>query len=681
MELLADFSVVLHAANEARKALSDADRRRAEAKRAKPQLRQAAELLSRARAAGPACDEATLVQMVTAWLRAMLDLTFIGEENLAEREFADEAEVGAALRALDEGDAWVARLVAVGAAAPAAAPPAAAAAAAAAPAPPRGAEEPEATQIAQVAQTLSAKLDVLQVVGPPASIAVVSAGATGSAAASTAAAKVVGTELWETLCWRRGALRYMAAACAIQQVAHAAEVPGTAPLLEAGVAAIDSMEQARGAPEASGDGSIFAASIDGGTEVSTMLSLGMYSDMHLLACMYAAELAYWRWQQLRGVGAGTGAGSGEVASPSAAAEEWRSQAEARCRRYVYVVETVMGGRGWETTRAKQLLGQLQGAARPLPLRASDGQASDSHGDAARTPSVEAAFTLKTVAERMPSIVEAVVERNAAALDESAIGDLRALAQEMATGAVVQQLAPDGRGHAASATVAAAWNAHLLEGGTWFDQPWWLVENFLYKRILEITRPLLADPFAAQKAEALTAAAGAFASSVLPMTKGQSCDGLAMHLLRSLWGNRADLSLTAGQVTATDFPGESAPTAATTQVSELLADDRSAVLGHIESFGGESRVLVVLDSTCASRDASGLARFSPVGHSTHRLLRCVPPSLALSRLWPRALVRFGYGGCTAALHLDGCCHPARQGRARLRVGCHCARFGADADMDR
>ena len=328
---------------------------------------------------------------------------------------------------------------------------------------------------------------------------------------------------------------------------------------------------------------VFAPSVEGGTEVAAMLSLGMYSDMHLLACMYAAELCYWRWQQLRGAAEEEGA--------AAAAEQWRSRAELRCRRYVHVVDVVMGGRGWDTTRARVLLAELRRAGRPPPLRAADGQvAGDGSGAAAST---EAIFTLKTVAERMPSIVLGVIERNVGKLDEAAAGELRALAQEMSVGAMVKHLAPDGRGHAASAAAAATWNAYLPDVGTWFELPWWLVENFMYKRILEITRPLLADPFAAQKAEALATATDAFVSNVLPMVKHRSSDGIAGFVLRSLWGNRADLSLSAGEVVATALSGEVAPTS--TQVSEILVDDRSVLVRHIDGFGEASKVLIVLDS--------------------------------------------------------------------------------------
>ena len=60
--------------------------------------------------------------------------------------------------------------------------------------------------------------------------------------------------------------------------------------------------------------------------------------------------------------------------------------------------------------------------------------------------------------------------------------------------------------------AAALAPRLAAGDTWFSAPWFLVENYLYKRMLELTDGPSggADPFAAQKAASLDGSASAFA---------------------------------------------------------------------------------------------------------------------------------------------------------------------------
>ena len=239
----------------------------------------------------------------------------------------------------------------------------------------------------------------------------------------------------------------------------------------------------------------------------------------------------------------------------------------------------MEGRGWDTARAmelSQLFTDSSAAqeARPPPLRAIDGMAA--------TASSEDKFTLDTVTVRMPRIVEVVLERVGDALDADARRALLELIDEMRDTEerpIVRHEAAGGDGEAAtrvgrplrllgagagSIEDVLAWNGHLLphvaRGETWLDSPWWLCENYLYKRVLEaISGQGVADPFASQKMEALEKAAAAFERDVLPLVSesvaGADAGILSRFVLRSLWGNRADLSLSAGAVVEHDSARE------------------------------------------------------------------------------------------------------------------------------
>lgn len=113
-----------------------------------------------------------------------------------------------------------------------------------------------------------------------------------------------------------------------------------------------------------------------------------------------------------------------------------------------------------------------------------------------------------------------------------------------------------------------WNEHppmaaaLAAGETWLSAPWFLVETYLYKRILELTNhrhaqttgarcagsSLPHDPFKAQKEEALHASERTLVDSILPLfgsAAGLAHAPLSHFVYRALWGNRADLSISAG----------------------------------------------------------------------------------------------------------------------------------------
>jgi hypothetical protein len=137
---------------------------------------------------------------------------------------------------------------------------------------------------------------------------------------------------------------------------------------------------------------------------------------------------------------------------------------------------------------------------------------------------------------------------------------------------------------------------LPEGATWLDAPWFFVENWFYAALGSAWGDDT-DMFASKKLEALDAADERFQDTVLPLVRSCSIRGL---LHRSLWGNRADLSLSNGLV-GEDVRGEKS------DADALLADHSGEVLAHLESFkaGGGAHIVMMLDN-CGLEFVSDLA---------------------------------------------------------------------------
>lgn len=202
------------------------------------------------------------------------------------------------------------------------------------------------------------------------------------------------------------------------------------------------------------------------------------------------------------------------------------------------------------------------------------------------------FTWDTVTKRMPSILENVLET----LPEEAkncsnlVQAVRSLQQEMEEGKELQYLKP------VSPWIGAeVWNKQLaqyIDGKQgWHHAPWWVVENYMYKRLLEILAennfPNI-DPFATHKAAALDNAAGIIKDEALSGSgdgkgiNGADRDLVLSRLLGSLWANKVDLSLSAGkQISATDQ-------------GPLLTDHSDVALQWI--FGAtRQKVIIVVDN--------------------------------------------------------------------------------------
>jgi hypothetical protein len=215
---------------------------------------------------------------------------------------------------------------------------------------------------------------------------------------------------------------------------------------------------------------------------------------------------------------------------------------------------------------------------PPPLRGTDDAAARG-------------FTFDSIHRRLPLILDETLAHNGAGLPPATVVALRELRQEIVADAPLRRVAPG--------QPEPAWEAYAdahAGADTWLSAPWFYVENLLYKLILDAVRagggP--ADPFAHQKSASLAGARAPFLASVLPLvvTAGggsASAGDPAAWLLRSLWGNRADLSLhTVAALAAAhhggggggDGGGASAAAAAEEDGSLLLADDTDAVVAHL-----------------------------------------------------------------------------------------------------
>ena len=205
---------------------------------------------------------------------------------------------------------------------------------------------------------------------------------------------------------------------------------------------------------------------------------------------------------------------------------------------------------------------------PSPLKGSDGKAT---------------FTYVSVITRLPKIVDQIVKAYPL-LTPDVAEQFEALKSDIQSN---KPLLPLGR---------KDWDPFLQDSDTWLDAPWFLVENYFYKRILAIIcyKSAADDPFASHKQEALEAAESGFVDSLLKMDKGND---LRSTLLNSLWGNQADLSLSAGEV-------ETGEKEKSTD-SHILRNDMSDVLQLLSSPPPQEKYLIWVLDNCGKELLSDL----------------------------------------------------------------------------
>ena len=193
---------------------------------------------------------------------------------------------------------------------------------------------------------------------------------------------------------------------------------------------------------------------------------------------------------------------------------------------------------------------------PPPLRGADFESL--------SPAVRkwGEFTRHSVAVRLPAIVEATLEQNPD-LRPADVARLRALALSIRANEPIEP------GH----------------GMRWLAAPWFAAEHFFYQQLCS---GLTADPFAAAKAASLESARPIVSSpqwaavaerALEPLDSARLCALIRL----SLWGNKADLSLSAGRAITHSTAGarEAAFTAGRT-----IVDDTERLASFILRSRGE-----------------------------------------------------------------------------------------------
>jgi uncharacterized protein with ATP-grasp and redox domains len=203
-------------------------------------------------------------------------------------------------------------------------------------------------------------------------------------------------------------------------------------------------------------------------------------------------------------------------------------------------------------------------------------------------SEEGSFAHLTLLERMPAIVQRVIDEND--FPPAIVKNLEALIQELPDG-IVHLLKDEGPD-------VAAWARYLepFVEKRWIDIPWFFAEVYFYRRILEATHYFLpgsfqgVDPYEYQKRRGLETAmdsirelstrVNTWSDSQLRQRSADRTNLIAL-LYFALWGNRADLSLWPIN------PEESEQTRQEIHLEQthILVDDTSLIADTVASFDG------------------------------------------------------------------------------------------------
>ena len=198
--------------------------------------------------------------------------------------------------------------------------------------------------------------------------------------------------------------------------------------------------------------------------------------------------------------------------------------------------------------------------------------------------IQETFTGITVARRIPQIIRETV-LSIPNLPEEAKAQYELLACAIRDDRPIEAISTD-----ASSLLDLLFSPHVCRAVNqkmgWYSIPWWLVENYEYLLMNRIQRSLPdptlpRDPFYYMKRKALDSAMAALPTLLSPLVHmavalSESSESLesVLHsfILRNLWGNKADLSMSAGKV-------ESAQSTAN---DALLVDDWKPLWTYIQS---------------------------------------------------------------------------------------------------
>lgn len=207
------------------------------------------------------------------------------------------------------------------------------------------------------------------------------------------------------------------------------------------------------------------------------------------------------------------------------------------------------------------------SARPLPWR-TNGPADGGAGS----------FAHRTLKERVPRILDETLARLPSSLPPEALAACRALRDELTHGTL--------RGLHEEASDVAEWARACAPhvGHSWLDLPWYFAESFFYRRILEATGYFQpgpgagVDPFRPAKLDEEAGVPARVNEFLASHAGAPSIDALVRA---ALWGNRADLSYTAGRAFGDAGSDD-----------DLIINDISS---SIEMMGRAASVAVLLDN--------------------------------------------------------------------------------------
>lgn len=158
------------------------------------------------------------------------------------------------------------------------------------------------------------------------------------------AVEMLGEEVTECVHWRKGGLLYM--------FSHTVESEGRQvdpsyykQCLEDGVLELDKMLTTRKPIKVPSD--------VGADDTLQLFGKGVYSDVHLLAMMYAAEMCYW-YQQAMDKGCFT-------SGPVSEGRSFKARQKGLCylENYLSTVRGPLKGQGWSTSRAEEIMQYLR----------------------------------------------------------------------------------------------------------------------------------------------------------------------------------------------------------------------------------------------------------------------------------------------------------------------------------
>ncbi|MEM9542591.1 MAG: damage-control phosphatase ARMT1 family protein [Cyanobacteria bacterium P01_E01_bin.42] len=189
------------------------------------------------------------------------------------------------------------------------------------------------------------------------------------------------------------------------------------------------------------------------------------------------------------------------------------------------------------------------------------------------------FAYYTIANRLPAILKQIIEKNNFSARINA--NLEQLQNEIFTGKI-RAIAADG------GSDLEDWEHYIqpYKNKSWFDVPFYFIEAYFYRRILEATEYFQTgeaiDPFTVSKQEGLRS----HLDSIRNILK--SSQNLTGLLHGVLWGNRADLSL--WKVGGSDRDTFSLDP----QQDKILVDDTPRILERLATMQRE-RIDFIIDN--------------------------------------------------------------------------------------